>query len=127
MTTTTPPVALDITLGEREAAPCAVCTATMPAADTPIYELEEAVTGNPICRPCARRIHPELAGAVAFLTTLTRAFDTGDAERARDALAAVLNGVELYYEHHGLTMPTVPATAARRPRYAPGRKPRRRR
>lgn len=122
-TTTTPNLALDITLGERDTQPCAVCSATMAAVTTPIYELEEAVTGNPICRPCARRVHPELAGATAFLTTLARAFDDGQGERARDALAAVLNGVELYYEHHGLAMPTVP----RKPRLAPARGRRRRR
>lgn len=121
--TTPPNLALDITLGERDTQPCAVCNATMPAATTPIYELEEAVTGRPICRPCSRRVHAPLAAAVAFLDTLARAFDAGLGEQARDALAAVLNGVELYYETHGLTMPTTP----RRPRTAPGRKPRRRR
>ena len=118
-------IALDLVYDTRGPEPCAICGQVMPAVDKPLYELE-TTDCRPLCRPCARTVAPEISGAVAFLTTIARAFDAGRGEQCRDALAAVLSGVSLYYEAHGLEMPTDTPQTPRRPRTAPARRRRRR-
>jgi hypothetical protein len=114
-----PALALDLVYGERDAAPCAVCRTVLPAVTAPLYELETE-QGEPLCRPSALRVRPALASAVAFLTRLARAL-ADDPAQGREALEAVLSGVELFYEANSIPIPSVQAEAPRKPRTAPHR------
>src|SRR5581483_2580741 len=87
-------IALDLVLGERPPAACAVCGKHLPALTEPRFELEDADAGQPLCMLCTDRTHRGLRCAILLLNQCLELQAAGQTQQAREALAAVVDGME---------------------------------
>lgn len=98
--TTAPPATppLDLTLGQRGPATCHTCGKTLPALTVARFELEHADTGRPLCPICADKTHRGLRVAVLLLNQCLELQADGHTQQAREALQAVVGGMEMILE-----------------------------
>lgn len=89
---------LDLALGTRDATDCGTCGKTLPALAAARFELENADTSQPLCMVCADKTHRGLRLACLLLNTCLDLEDAGDKQAAREALQAVVNGMEMILE-----------------------------
>jgi hypothetical protein len=90
--------ALDLVLGERAPTTCHTCGKTLPALTAARFELEHADTGRPLCTICADKIHRGLRVAVLLLNQCLELQAAGQTQQAREALQAVVGGMEMILE-----------------------------
>lgn len=98
MTATPAPaaLALDLVLGQRGATDCGRCGKHLPALDTPRFEVEDAA--GVLCMVCCDKTHRGLRIAALLLNVSLDLEDAGDKQASREALQAVVNGVEMILE-----------------------------